>query len=164
MQGVSAVQIDYILPQERIALVSFDTGLSLGEMKDHFENLPEVVYAEPNYLRYPTTLGLNDPLAGNLRALHNTGQTVDGIGGLADADIDAPEARAISTGAFFPVIVAVIDNGVAYQHVDLLPRMRQGSGCLDGSGNALGGCQYGYDFAQDDKNPLPLHYHGTHVA
>lgn len=89
---------------------------------------------------------------------------MNGSVGTNDADIDAAEARLISTGALAEVIVAVIDNGVAYAHPDLSPRMRDGTNCVDENNAVLGGCLYGYDFAQDDKNPLPLDYHGTHVA
>ncbi|HOL42501.1 MAG TPA: hypothetical protein PLY78_11780, partial [Methanospirillum sp.] len=56
----------------------------------------------------------NDPYFTKLYGLHNTGQT----GGTSDADIDAPEAWAITRGS--PAVrVAVIDTGVDYNHPDL---------------------------------------------
>jgi subtilisin family serine protease len=59
----------------------------------------------------------------------------------------------------------VIDAGVAHNHPDLIANMWNGSSCKDYNGNALGGCLYGYDFANNDKDPFPVRSdHGTHVA
>lgn len=158
------VSIDYVLPDVGVALATFDTGLSLETMADTLRQSPDIAYVEPNYRRYPSSLPVNDSLAGLLWWLNNTGQIVNDTAGSNDADIDLPEAWAVSTWSQHPVIVAVIDNGIAYNHSDLLPRMWDGSDCVDENGDMLGLCIHGYDFAQDDKDPLPLHYHGTHVA
>ena len=56
----------------------------------------------------------NDPNFSSQYALNNTGQT----GGRVDADIDAPEAWNLTTGSLKNV-VAVVDTGVDYTHVDL---------------------------------------------
>lgn len=62
-------------------------------------------------------------------------------------------------------MVAVIDSGVNYNHEDLVNQMWNGQNCVDQNGNSLGGCIHGYDFDQNDKNPLPdTSDHGTHVA
>ncbi len=53
------------------------------------------------------------------------------------------------------MIVAVIDTGVAYNHPDLSANMWDGIGCINEIGGSLGGCLHGYDFENDDKNPLP---------
>lgn len=65
--------------------------------------------------------------------------------GTADADIDAPEAWAISTGN--TVLVAVIDTGIDYTHPDLMI-------------NYAGGM----DFVNGDGDPMDDHGHGTHVS
>ena len=55
-----------------------------------------VLYAEPNYIAHATAVP-NDPRFGELHGLNNTGQS----GGIADADIDAPEGwDAAGLGAF----------------------------------------------------------------
>lgn len=61
--------------------------------------------------------------------------------------------------------MAIIDSGVAYNHPDLLPNMWDGSNCKDENGAYMGGCLHGYDYEDNDKNPLPTDSdHGTHVA
>src|SRR3989344_3276469 len=132
---------------------------------------PNVEYVQPNYQYYPATSGggggggssVNDPSFGDLWALQNTGQMVNGTSGTNDADIDAVEAWNISQGN--GVVVAVIDSGVAYNHPDLTSNMWDGTSCVDENGSALGDCNHGYDFEDNDKTPLPTSSsHGTHIA
>lgn len=87
-----------------------------------FSARPEVDYAEPNYIvraHVVTALTIpNDPSFGSLWGLHNTGQTIQGVPGTPDADIDAPEAWAYTTGSK-SIVVASIDTGVDFTHPDL---------------------------------------------
>jgi subtilisin family serine protease len=133
------------------------------------KNDPNVEYAQPNYQYYPTEITTNDTFKNLLWGLDNTGQTINGsygnITGTSDADIDAPEAWAISEGSENEVIVAVIDSGVAYNHPDLAANMWDGISCKDENGNVLGECNHGYDYEDNDKIPLPTsESHGTHIA
>ncbi|RMG67841.1 MAG: hypothetical protein D6722_12565 [Bacteroidetes bacterium] len=74
-----------------------------------------VRWAHPDFLVEPTPA--SDPLYGQQFYLHNTGQLVDGQAGVADMDIDAPEAWGYTTGS--PLLkVAIMDNGLA-PHEDL---------------------------------------------
>ena len=61
----------------------------------------------------------NDPRFVEQWALHNTGQEVNGVQGISDCDIDAPEAWAIEDGSSHDVVIAIIDTGVDYNHPDL---------------------------------------------
>ena len=125
-----------------------------------------VEYAEPNYKRYPAIINTNDTNKGLLWGLDNTGQSVNGVSGTSDADIDSPEAWTISEATTSAsVIVAIIDSGVAYNHPDLLNNMWDGTNCKDENGNIMGSCNHGYDYENNDKTPLPTSSsHGTHIA
>ncbi len=77
-------------------------------------------FVEPDFVVRLASTFPNDPkfMDGTLWGLHNLGQA----GGLADADIDAPEGWAIRHCAS-NIIVAVIDSGVRYTHQDLAANM-----------------------------------------
>lgn len=124
---------------------------------------PLVEAVELNYV-VRTTVVPNDPRYAELWGLNNIGQT----GGITDADIDAPEAWDVHTGS--PAVsVAVIDTGVDYIHPDLAANIWTNPGEIPGNGidddaNGYVDDVYGYDFANNDPNPLDDHGHGTHVA
>lgn len=109
--------------------------------------LPEVAYAEPNYLR-------------SVEALPS--------GTWSLAKVRAAEAQASSTGA--GVVVAILDTGIDYTHPDLAGRMWDGSDCVASTSAPIpGGCTHGYDFVDDDADPMygaasDRFYHGTMVA
>jgi len=122
-----------------------------------------IEYAEPNYIQ--KAIGIpNDTRFDELWGMHNTGQT----GGTPDADIDAVEAWDTFTGSH-DVVVAVIDTGMDYNHVDLVDNRWinvgeiAGNG-IDDDGNGFVDDVYGYDFAYNDSNPMDVHSHGTHCS
>ncbi len=106
----------------------------------------------------------NDPSFGSLWGLDNTGQD----GGTADADIDAPEAWILQTGSS-DVVVAVIDTGVDYNHQDLAPNIWTNPGeipgnNLDDDGNGFVDDVHGYDFVNNDADPMDDQSHGSHCS
>src|SRR5207244_12420027 len=84
--------------------------------------LPGARYAEPDVGGAATAVVPNDPQFGNLWGLHNTGQVVQFVTGIPDADIDAPEAWDVTTGSG-RVVVGVIDSGIDSTHPDLYPNV-----------------------------------------
>jgi len=99
-------------------------------------------------------------------ALHNTGQT----GGLADADIDAPEAWDITTGGLTAlgdtIIIAIVDDGFDLDHGDIeywknwheIP----GNG-IDDDTNGYVDDYHGWNSWTHSGN-LIMRDHGTHVT
>jgi len=154
------------LRKNNISVLRIKDSKTVEQKIAELKNDTNIEYVEPNYRRYPTGINTNDTNRGLLWGLDNTGQSVNGVSGTGDADIDAPEGWAISEATTSAsVIVAIIDSGVAYNHPDLLENMWNGSSCKDENGNSLGGCNHGYDFENNDKTPLPTtSSHGTHIA
>jgi len=108
----------------------------------------------------------NDPkyLDGTLWGLHNTGQN----GGVADADIDAPEGWAVRNSAP-TVVVAVIDTGIRHTHQDLAANMWVNPGEIPGNGIDDDGNGYiddvhGINAITNSGNPMDDNGHGTHCA
>lgn len=131
---------------------------------------PEVEFAEPNCLRYLTSLEVpNDPDFSYLWALRNTGQSVNGVAGTAGADIGFLDAWSLAKPNPGEVVVAVIDSGMDLTHPDLLANLWTNPGeiagdGLDNDGNGFVDDCHGYDFAGDDMDATDSGFHGTHVS
>ncbi|MBC8232026.1 S8 family serine peptidase [bacterium] len=138
-------------------------GLDVGRAIAFYNRQAAVEYAEPNYIVHADVIP-NDPRFDDLWGLHNTGQT----GGTPDADIDAPEAWDITTGSE-EIVVASIDTGVDYNHEDLKDNMWMNPGEIPGNGvdddgNGFVDDVYGWDFRNNDNNPMDDNGHGTHTS
>lgn len=142
---------DQAVGNKRMARVALPMPLDEGRVREIVSTLrqdPAIRVAEPDY-RVRAMAAPNDTDFRLLWGLHNSGQT----GGLADADIDAMEAWELTTGSA-SVVVAVIDTGVDYTHPDLRDNILR---------NSEGG-PFGYDFINEDPDPMDDAGHGTHVA
>ena len=131
------------------------------------------ILATPANLANPTNAAAgvtpNDPGFSQLWGLNNTGQT----GGKADADIDAPEAWQVQTGSH-NFVIGVIDTGVDYTHPDLANNIWINPGELvngvyvqdgiDNDGNGYVDDIHGWDFVNNDNDPMDDNGHGTHVS
>lgn len=160
--GGAKVERNFRLVQG-LSLVKLPTGLTVRDAVKTFNKADGILYAEPNYKIYLASTFPNDTRFNELWGMHNTGQT----GGTADADIDAPEAWDIATDS--DIIVAVLDTGIDYTHPDLAANMWVNPGeipgnGLDDDGNGYIDDVYGWDFADDDEDPIDYYYHGTHCA
>jgi len=142
---------------------ALNKGTSLGELVQKFRNHEEVEYAEPNYFVH-SCLSPDDPLYPQLWGLNNLGQTV----GFPGADIDAPDAWDIQTGAP-SIIIAVIDTGIDYNHEDLSSNIWTNPGeipdnGIDDDGNGFIDDVCGWDFVNGDNDPMDDNSHGTHCS
>ncbi len=127
------------IPALDVQVVQVQTG-KVEEKVEAYKSEGTVEYAEPDYAA--KAIGIpNDPYFSRQWDMNNTGQT----GGKPDADIDAPEAWDITTGA--PAVkIAVLDTGIDQDHEDLAAKIVANVNFTDSS-------------TVDD-----MFGHGTHVA
>ena len=165
------VDFERALPLRGVQLVRAEPGQSVPAAEAELERSADVVYAEPNFIRQVQAVP-NDPFFSNLYGLQNTGQTVAGVSGTPDADIDAPEAWDLTTGSP-QVVVGVVDSGVDVVHPDLSSSIwanpgesgdgREFNG-IDDDANGLVDDWRGWDWVADDNLAADENDHGTHVS
>ena len=144
------------LPRQGLQLVRLPRGSSARTAAAALEREPAVLYAEPNFVYHPDATP-NDPFFADLWGL---------------STIEAPVAWDTTTGSH-AVKVAVVDSGIAYDHPDLVPNIWTNTGesgggketnGIDDDGDGYVDDVHGWDFVQDDNEPLDFFFHGTHVA
>jgi subtilisin family serine protease len=137
--------------------------------------------ADPNRLPYPCSVP-NDPDFNKQWYLNNRGQLIWyqiflflgkipikwPARGLPDADIDAPEAWEITTGSP-DVVIAIFDIGVDYTHPDLAANIWNNAdeipnNGIDDDANGYIDDIRGWDFANNDNDPIDVFGHGTLCA
>lgn len=98
-----------------VQVISVPQGETVTSLIEKFQRSGFVEFAEPDFARQ-LDLTPDDPryANGTLWSLHNSGQG----GGVADADIDAPEGWDVLNSAS-NIVVAVIDTGINRTHEDL---------------------------------------------
>jgi hypothetical protein len=139
------------------------SGIGVAEALGWFRQAAGVVFAQPDFQISVSALP-NDPGFGNQWGLNNTGQNL----GTPGADIRAVQAWNQFTGSG-ATLVAVIDSGIDYRHPDLAANIWRNPGEIPGNGIDDDGNGYiddvhGYDFVNNDADPLDDNRHGTHVA
>lgn len=149
-----------------LQVVRLPAGVSVDAAIRLLKANNQVEYAEPDYYVKLQGTEPNDfrYYTGELWGLHNTGY----LGGTPGADIKAPEAWDIRTGA--PnIIVALVDSGVRQTHEDLAPNLWRNPGEIPGNGidddgNGVIDDVHGFNAYLDNGEPEDDLGHGTHVA
>ncbi len=131
-------------------------GGNLNSSLQAFQKLMTVQTASPDF-RVQLTATPNDTNYASQWGLENSN----------DADIDA--AQAWDYGTSSSVVVAVIDTGVDYTHVDLASNIWTNSREIAGNGidddlNGYTDDVRGWNFVSENNNPMDDNGHGTHVA
>ena len=135
-----------------ISLVRTNGSESLKSVAEKLSRDPAVAYVEPDYI-VSRTANANDPLLSQQWALPK---------------IKAAEAWKMTKGSH-TVSVAIIDTGIDYRHPDLQGNIWKNPGEIadngkDDDGNGYIDDIYGWDFSNNDNDPMDGHGHGTHVA
>jgi len=138
--------------------VKIAAGQTVTQALAAYRSHPDVETAQPNYI-YRATAIPNDPQYGQLWAFKNIGQTIASgtylpNSGTPGADINIEKAWDQITDCG-NTVVAVVDSGINYDQEDLTDNMWNGG---------LTFPKHGFDFVDNDNDPMDLNGHGTHVA
>ena len=161
-QSIAGTRIDSQLTTDGWYSVSVPTGTSMQQALAFWQSHPNVAIVTPDF-ELTTQSIPNDPSFGSLWGLSNNGSQ----GGLLNADINIEPAWALGTAT--SIVTAVIDTGVDYTHPDLASNIWTntdevaGNG-IDDDGNGFVDDVRGWDFVNNDSDPMDDNGHGTHVA
>ena len=136
---------------------------------------PAVEYIEPNYLYFPQDhvpprpSSISDKEFDGQWGIYNNGHNTWIANSPIGVDINVVKAWEITKGSK-DVVIAVIDSGINYNHPDLKDNLwvnekeLNGQPGVDDDGNGYIDDINGYDFANNDGDPLDDNGHGTHVS
>jgi len=144
--------------KRNIVRVKLKDGQSVSDAISDYKTDPEIEYVQPNYI-YRISEIPDDSDFNQLWGLKNNGQEILQVEyifnnpGTPGKDMNLESAWEYITDCS-SITVAVIDTGINYTHIDLADNMWTSSP----------GYYHGYDFIEDDNDPMDFNGHGTHVA
>lgn len=137
LRGAAGIEreIDRLGPEgrKRVSVYDLKPGRSVAGAVKTLEADSDVISADPDYI-YRAALIPNDTHFAKEWGLNNTGQTIGGVLGVADADIDAPEAWNRIAGPVTTATIAVLDTGIDASHSDLAGRLWTNASETPGNG------------------------------
>lgn len=157
LDALPACALDHRVGQRPLFRVRCDPALDLEGVIAQAQALPEVAWVEAGF--YEEEEAQPNDLTLEQWHHHNTGQTIDGVPGLAGADIGSLEAWDQTTGER-DVVVAIIDSGLFGEHPDLRAQIWQNTdeicdnGVDDDANGYIDDC-VGWDIGNQDPDPDP---------
>lgn len=130
----------------------FSEKLTTSELISELKKQEIVIYAEPNYIYHATQENLSGKYTKYQWALKNLGQN----NGMLGCDIKPEAVWESVTGT--DKVIAIIDTGIDYTHMDLKDNIWNNPNLSTIKG------EHGYDFVNNDTNPMDDNGHGTHCA
>lgn len=165
LKAFSAVKSQFEVIQGQFAVIEADEAqvYAIANSSSNIE------YIEPNYIYHASAIADED--YEKQWGLNNTGKNAGSwiFPGKKGMDINAEKAWTVTKGSK-SIKIAVIDTGVDYTHEDLKNNIMineaelNGLPGVDDDGNGYVDDIYGYDFANNDNDPMDKHGHGTHCA
>ncbi|TGM15864.1 peptidase S8 [Leptospira selangorensis] len=156
------------LGETGISQVELREGQTVEEAIAEYSTHPDVEFVQPNYI-YHANNSPDDPIYNQLWGMNNTGQNVITATysfnnpGTSTSDMRMESAWDVNTDCT-NTIVAVVDSGVNYNHQDLSTNMWSSGSCVSDKGVSLGSCSNGWNYVNNNNDPMDLNGHGTHVA
>lgn len=144
-----------------LTVVTFDNSVySVEQILNKLNKDLNIEYAEPNYSTKVRGIPSNEPYYKNLWAMKNS--LYPGI----DINIETAWNAKKSNET---TVVAVIDTGIDYNHVDLNKNLWINEGEVLGNGidddnNGYVDDYRGWNFVEGNNNPYDDNEHGTHVS
>ncbi len=166
-----------------LQVIRIPDGMSVEDAVAYYERIPGVVFAEPDYLRVSTdTEEPSDEYFEDQWHLLNRGAGIQKIvpyesgpegaytstTAVAGADVQALDAWTITNGSA-DILVGVIDTGVMYTHEDLAANIWNNTkeipdNGIDDDNNGYIDDVHGWNFGENNSNPMDYGGHGTHCA
>lgn len=153
--------------------VTLGQGVGMGDAIDALKKNPNVLYAEPNYIYRPSVVS-NDTYYtnGSLWGMYSDDSPAAGPANTTNPfGSQAEKAWAANVTGTSNVVVGIIDEGIMFNHPDLVdniwvnPFETAGDG-VDNDGNGYVDDIRGWDFVTNDNSVYDVGQdsHGTHVA